>query len=278
VNIHSYHAHDFASSLYIGSNAGYTATTDSRSRRIRADRRGGQIKARALSPLFYDGLPALTCFQRPKPGWSHHTPIRRSAEYRSAEAIMPDKGKVERPFRYVREDFFLGGSFRNLDDLNEQLRRWLDEVANPRVHTTTQRVVNEAFAEERPSLKPLPASPYSAVLKLGRRISHEGMVSAGGNFYSVPDTTRRRVLDVHVLADTIRIFEEGALVASHAPLEGRGQKRLDPTHRKVAPPPCRRPAESQPIVLQRAGQPAARRPLAFYEAVGRRLASQGVPR
>ena len=29
------------------------------------------------------------------------------------------KGKVGRPFRYIREDFFLGGAFRNLDDLNE---------------------------------------------------------------------------------------------------------------------------------------------------------------
>ncbi len=59
------------------------------------------------------------------------------------------KGKVERPFRYIRQDFFLARSFRNLDDLNEQLRRWLDTVANPRVHATTQRVVNEAFAEAR---------------------------------------------------------------------------------------------------------------------------------
>jgi transposase len=43
------------------------------------------------------------------------------------------KGKVERPFRYIREDFFLGASFRNLDDLNAQLRHWLDTIANPRV-------------------------------------------------------------------------------------------------------------------------------------------------
>jgi transposase len=70
------------------------------------------------------------------------------------------KGKVERPFRYIREDFFLGASFRNLDDLNAQLRRWLDTVANPRLHATTQRIVNEAFAEERPALKPLPLAPY----------------------------------------------------------------------------------------------------------------------
>ena len=62
------------------------------------------------------------------------------------------KGKVERPYRYIREDFFLARSFRNLDDLNAQLRHWLDTVANPRVHATTQRVVNEAFAEEKLNL------------------------------------------------------------------------------------------------------------------------------
>ncbi len=80
------------------------------------------------------------------------------------------KGKVERPFRYIREDFFLGNSFRNLDDLNAQLRHWLDTVANPRVHATTQRIVNEAFAEEKSALKPLPLAPYRSVLKLERRV------------------------------------------------------------------------------------------------------------
>jgi hypothetical protein len=119
------------------------------------------------------------------------------------------KGKVERPFRYIREGFFLGGAFRNVDDLNDQLLHWLDAVANPRVHASTNRGVNEAFAEERASLKVLPVAPYRAVLRLERRASHEGMVSVGGNLYGVPDTTRRRIFDVHVLADEIRIFEDG---------------------------------------------------------------------
>ena len=185
------------------------------------------------------------------------------------------KGKVERPFRYIREDFFLGGVFRNLDDLNGQLRHWLDTVANPRLHATTHRVVNEAFAEEKASLLPLPSAPYQAVLRLERRASHEGMVSIGGNLYSVPDTTRRRVFDVHVLADAIRIFEDGALVATHAPLEGRGQKRLDPSHRKIASPCRRRPNDPEPVILTRAGDRVLRRSLDFYAAVGRRLAAQG---
>jgi hypothetical protein len=125
------------------------------------------------------------------------------------------KGKVERPYRYIGEDFFLARSFRNLDDLNAQLRQWLDLVANPRVHATTQRVVNEAFAEEKGHLKMLPLAPFGSVLKLERRVSHEGMVSVGGNLYSVPDATRKRVVEVHTLANEVRIFEDGALIAAH---------------------------------------------------------------
>ena len=185
------------------------------------------------------------------------------------------KGKVERPFRYIRQDFFLGGSFRHLDDLNQQLRHWLDTVANPRVHATIQRVVNEAFAEEKLHLKPLPFAPYRAVLKLERRVSHEGMVSVAGNLYSVPETTRRRILDIHVFADEIRIFENAMLVAVHAPLEGRDKTRVDPAHRQPSTRSRRRPSDGEPIVIRRTGDQVARRSLDFYQAVGRRLAGQG---
>jgi transposase len=184
------------------------------------------------------------------------------------------KGKVERPFRYIREDFFLGGSFRNLDDLNQQLRHWLDTVANPRVHATTKRVVNEAFAEEKPFLQPLPLAPYRAVLKLERRVSHEGLISIGGNLYSVPETTRRRILEVHVLADELQIFEGRTLIAVHPPLEGRDQRRIDPAHRRAVAAPHRRTA-TESILLARAGEVVARRSLDFYEAVARRLANPG---
>jgi transposase len=100
------------------------------------------------------------------------------------------KGKVERPYRYIRQDFFLGRTFRNLEDLNAQLRNWLDSVANVRLHGTTQRLVDEHFREELPALQPLPTGPFSATLELTRRVSHEGMVSVGGNLYSVPDGIR----------------------------------------------------------------------------------------
>lgn len=184
------------------------------------------------------------------------------------------KGKVERPFRYIREDFFLARSFRDLDDLNAQLRHWLDTVANPRVHATTGQVVNTAFAEEKPALTPVPLSPYRAVLRLERRISHEGMINVGGNAYSVPDTARRRVLEVHSMIDEIRVFEAGVLIASHAPLQGRHQVRIDPAHRRARQRPGDAPGRT-PVVLGRAGDVVARRSLDFYDALGRVLAVKG---
>ena len=182
------------------------------------------------------------------------------------------KGKVERPFRYVREDFFLARTFRNLDDLNGQLRHWLDSVANARVHATTRRVVAGAFAEERPHLRSLPLVPYEAVLSLERRVTHEGFVCVGGNLYSVPDTTRRRALEVHVLADQVRVYEAGVLIACHVPLEGRGLTRVDSAHRRPRRLGCGPRRSEEPIVMRRAGDQVARRPLAVYDAVARRLA------
>ena len=100
------------------------------------------------------------------------------------------------------------------------------------------------------------------MLTIERRVSHEGMVSVGGNLYSVPDATRKRVVEVQNHPREVRIFEDGRLIASHPLLEGRNQRRTDPAHRKPVPA---RPAD--PVA-----QGVGRRPLAFYDAVGRRLA------
>lgn len=182
------------------------------------------------------------------------------------------KGKVERPFRYIRQDFFLDRTFRNLEDLNARFAAWRDDIANPRVHATTGRVVNEAFAQEQPSLNPLPARHYDAVLTVERRVCHEGMVSVGGNLYSVPDTTRKRLVEVQNHPTTVRIFEQGQLIADHPVLEGRHQRRVDPSHRK-APPPAgrtgRRTGVTSPLECT-----VTQRPLAFYDAVARRLSAQ----
>ncbi|MDR5798206.1 IS21 family transposase [Caballeronia sp. LZ008] len=180
------------------------------------------------------------------------------------------KGKVERPFRYIRQDFFLARRFQNLADMNRQLREWLDSVANVRVHGTTHRVVAEHFLEERPTLQALPAGLFNGVIRLERRVSHEGLVSVGGNYYSVPDRTRKRTLEVHSLAHEIRIYEQGELLAVHPVLEGRRRTSLLPGHRRSGK---RKPQTGRALPSSNAG--VARRPLSFYDQVAKRLADVG---
>lgn len=199
---------------------------------------------------------------------------------RACAAYRPKtKGKVERPFSYVRDDFFLAGQFDDLEDLNRQFTAWREGVANARRHGTTRRIVAEAFAAERTHLTPLPGVPFNAVLSLERRVSHDGMVSVHGNLYSVPDRTRRRVVEVQTLADEVRIYEDQRLLAVHPLLAGRGQRRVAPGHRRW-PPPGRgagRPAAPDSMLLMPPGQTVARRDLGIYDRIGRTLAAGDPP-
>ena len=182
------------------------------------------------------------------------------------------KGKVERPFRYIREDFFLGRSFRNLDDLNAQFAQWRDQIANRRLHGTTGRIVAEHFAEEQPALKRLPEGPFNDVIGLERRITREGMVSVGGNLYSVPDGTRRRPVEVQVTAGEIHILEDGCVIAIHPVLEGRGRRRIAEGHRSL-PPPGHSTTPRLGDTPPPPPEVVTPRSLAIYDAIGRRLAA-----
>jgi transposase len=230
--------------------------------------------------ILYDRM--RTVFHREDPETSHIVYNRTLLAFARHHGYLPKackayraktKGKVERPFRYIREDFFLGRHFRNLDDLNAQFRQWLDEVANVRVHATTRRVVGEHFAEERPALQPLAVGPFQAVLRLERRITRDGMVSVDGNLYSVPNSTRRRMVEVHSTANEVRILEDGTVIAAHPVLDGRGQRHIIAGHRTLPPPAnSQTPRDNRPSLV-RAGEVVAVRSLAFYDAVGKRLAA-----
>jgi transposase len=75
------------------------------------------------------------------------------------------KGKVERPVRYVRGNFVYGRTFLNDADLDQQRLRWLEHIANVRVHGTTGEQPRIHFdRDERMQLQPLAARPYTSLV------------------------------------------------------------------------------------------------------------------
>jgi hypothetical protein len=143
------------------------------------------------------------------------------------------------------------------------------------MHATTRRVVAEHFADERPKLQQLPAGPFQAVLRLERRITRDGMISVDGNLYSVPNSARRRVVEVHNTANEVRILEAGHVSAVHPVLDGRGQRRILAVHRSLPPPTNSQTPRNGARCPAHSGEVVALRPLAFYDAAGRRLATNG---
>lgn len=97
------------------------------------------------------------------------------------------KGKVERPFNYIEEQFIKGNSFASMEDLNRRGKAFIDEWCNDK-HTTTQRIPNIHYLqEEKAVLLPLPKERYRMKQLESRIISPDCYISIGGNKYSVPD-------------------------------------------------------------------------------------------
>jgi transposase len=87
------------------------------------------------------------------------------------------KGKVERPVRYLRDNFVYGRTFINDADLDQQRRHWLDDIANVRLHGTTRERPRDRFdRDERLLLHPLAPRPYTSLLLTDapRRAQPEG--------------------------------------------------------------------------------------------------------
>jgi len=143
------------------------------------------------------------------------------------------KGRVERAFQYLDKAFLRGRTFENLEDLNLQLRKWMDEEANRRVHGTTGLVPLEALQEERPYLLPLPKIEFDTSEVYSALCPVDGLVSFQGNRYSMPPkpyagkTVLVRATDKEVIIEC-----EGKEVARHERIvDGtRGRTVIDPAH------------------------------------------------
>jgi transposase len=143
------------------------------------------------------------------------------------------KGKVERPFFYVETNLLNGRTFRSLEHLNEVTRWWLANVADVRVHRTTQKRPVDAHAVEQPYLLPLPAQHYDTAQVVYRVVDAEGCISYGHQQYSVPWRLIGQLVPVCIRETELLVYN-GRIeqVARHLLVQGRtGVPQIDPAHR-----------------------------------------------
>ncbi len=141
------------------------------------------------------------------------------------------KGKVESGVKYIKGNFLPGRSFRDLADFNEQLRSWLADIADVRIHGTTHEAPIARFAREAAALTPLAGRASFLQAQLRERVvADDWLVSIDTNRYSVPWRLIGQTVTVVRVGGHWQISHRGQVVAEHPVLAGRYQLSVKPEH------------------------------------------------
>ena len=123
------------------------------------------------------------------------------------------KGKVERFIGYMN-GWLETSSVQSLQELNRVLMRWVEDTANQRIHSTTERKPVELWMKE--SLTPLP-SKYEVSYLTYRKIGRDGVL----NYHSRKVLMRspfagQEVMIKESLDGTITVYHHGETILTYS--------------------------------------------------------------
>jgi transposase len=185
---------------------------------------------------------------------------------RVCKAYTPQtKGKVERTVGFVKQSFWAGVAFTDIDDLNRQAHVWCERI-NGRVHRTTHERPKERREQE--PLAPLPtAFAWERFATEERKVSWDGYLSYDGILYGLPSSppVAGSVVQVREQSGVLKVWSQGQLLAEWA------KRHVSQTHiehpdqfRTVAPAASRR-SQVVPLGHLRPAPQVMTRALAEYD-------------
>lgn len=133
--------------------------------------------------------------------------------------------KIERPFYYLEQSFLKGRQFKDLEDLKMQLRKWLTEVNDVRIHGTTKRRPIDMYIEEHPYLQHLPTIHFDTCELVQRVVGQQSCVQWKEYYYAVPQKYMYEVCPVRITENQLIVYSPaGAQLVVH-PLAKPGQQQ-----------------------------------------------------
>jgi transposase len=140
----------------------------------------------------------------------------------------PDrKGKVERGVGHAKNTPLKGLRFESLEEAQTYLDHWETRWADTRIHGTTKRQVAAMFAEEKPTLQPLPVEPFRYYQYGKRTVNLDGCVEVDAAYYGAPPGWIGRHVQVQWDSHQVRLMDPqtGQLLREHL-LQARGRHRI----------------------------------------------------
>jgi transposase len=139
-----------------------------------------------------------------------------------------DKPRVENQVPFVRESWFDGEMFIDIEDARRSAERWCRTAAE-RVHGTTQQVVREHYErEEKSAMLPAPTSRFDVPLWTDAKVHPDHHIQVQRALYSVPTRYIGRTVRVRADRLVVRIYLGGELIKTHA-RQAPGGRSTDPS-------------------------------------------------
>lgn len=133
------------------------------------------------------------------------------------------KGTVESGIKYLQGNFIAGRQFINSADMKGQLKDWMENYANKRLHGTTREVPYTKFAQlEKDALQSLPREEFAFFNRCIRTVASNCHIHLENNYYSVPAHLVGKEVTVRWNASLVRIIYAGEQIALHQKATGTG--------------------------------------------------------
>jgi transposase len=141
------------------------------------------------------------------------------------------KGRIERPFSYIENNFLAGRTFADWVDINAQGRAWCQQVANAKPKRILGMSAQAAYAMEKAHLLALPAYIPPVTEIHYRVVDCYGFVHLDTNRYSVPERWVGKKVAVHKRPQQVLVYADRKQIAEHPRLIGQRQgERRAPGH------------------------------------------------
>jgi transposase len=141
-----------------------------------------------------------------------------------------EKGKIENVIKYLRHNFWPLRTFTDLCDVNRQARKWLDTVANVRIHQGTGKRPVDRLADVR--LRPLPGLLPDCRETVTLKVHKDFAVRFDGNAYTTPPWAIGKQVTLKADQSTVTIFYQQKKIAAHHRCWQRKQRIETPYHRE----------------------------------------------
>lgn len=143
-----------------------------------------------------------------------------------------EKGRVERGISYLRQSFLRGRKTGTFGSMNYDLRHWMENTANTRIHGTTGEKPEVLFKVEKKEMNPLGSYPYDCAVVRSVRVSKQFHVTFETNKYSVPPKLAGQNIEMKIYPDKLLFCSGNQIEAEHERCYEKNKILTQPEHEK----------------------------------------------